>query len=279
MFAKIPDRDDALSLVPVTLVSGLLCKALSQENEDAPLRFAGIASDEDMDVEGDVILRKVIDLSYAQQRGYVNWDHSREPIDQLGFLTKAVIISPKEAEELSISLGVPLKKSASVYVEGELYRHNDKAKEVFKLLKSIPDGAIGLGLSLDGAVARDKLSKSIVKAYVRGVAITAIPAHANTLIKLRKSLQAYNELEAEGQLTPNLAQEIAMHVVDLMNNAKADQTMGTRSLDPGPREDPLLKALDLDQATLFILKHRPHWTYDLASKVVRYTIEHREQGA
>jgi len=45
--------------------------------------FSGVASDEGEDEDGDAILRKQLDISYAQQRGYVNWNHSRNPADHL----------------------------------------------------------------------------------------------------------------------------------------------------------------------------------------------------
>jgi hypothetical protein len=39
-----------------------------------------------------------------------------------------------------------------------------------------------------------------------------------------------------------------------------------------PQAEPA-KRMDEDQAVLWLLRQRPNWTYDLARKVVRYTIQ------
>lgn len=151
-------------------------------------KFGGIASSEAIDAEGDVILRKVLDVSYLAKRGYVNWDHSRAPADQLGFTTRAEIIEPNDVGRYEEILDVPLEKTVSVYVEGALYQSVKKAQEVYEILKSIPSGVEGaLGLSVEGAMVRNE-DKSIARAVVRGCAMTPVPAHPDTLCRLVKSL-------------------------------------------------------------------------------------------
>lgn len=153
-------------------------------------RVGGIASSESMDEEGDVLLRKVLDLSYVSRRGYINWDHSRAPADQLGFTTVAEVIAPGDVGKYEDMLDTPLSKSSSVYVEGRLYQHVKRAQEVYDILKSIPEKTEGsLGLSVDGSMAR-AANKSVIKAMVRGVAVTPVPAHPETLCRLVKSLRS-----------------------------------------------------------------------------------------
>lgn len=156
----------------------------------AEWRFGGIASAESVDVDGDSLLRKNLDISYLQKRGYVNWDHSRDPLNQLGYCTKAEVVSVDQLPELESLLGIPLEKSASIYVEGVLYKHNPRAKEVFDLLKSIPEGQEGsLGLSVEGGMIRAE-DGGVKRAMVRGIAITPAPTHPDTLCRLMKALSS-----------------------------------------------------------------------------------------
>lgn len=245
------------------LVEGILLKATPKsDNPNDSWKFAGIASDENPDVDGDEILKKSLDLTYAQKRGYVNWDHSRAPKDQLGFLTKALLLSGKEAMQLAeTEMKVPIPDTASIYVEGELYPYVEQSQEVQKILKSTPEGrAFGLGLSLDGVMARDKATDDIVRAFVRGVAITPVPAQVKTLCKLKKSLRDYSTRE-NGSTIEELRQQISKEPAEqILQLAKAAGEQGL---------------MNFDSATLWILKQRPSWTYDLASKLVRFTISQK----
>jgi len=226
--------------------AAILQKSIT-EDANGDWNFAGIASDESMDAEGDTILRKHIDLTYAQERGYANWEHSREPADQIGYLTKAQVIGPNAIEELRKSFP-EVGETASVYVEGKLYKHVPKAADVLNLLKS-STGTVGIGLSLDGAVARNKETKDVLKAYVRGVAFTAMPAHTKTLVQLRKSL-------VDGIEELDLATEVANKVIEALKKNTAEPVY-----------------LEHDQAVFRVLQLRPKWTYELAKKVVQYTLE------
>lgn len=240
------------------LCVGRLLKS-SKKGKGDDWSFRGIASDEKVDEEGDQLLKKSLDLSYAQQRGYVNWDHSREPKDQLGFLTKAAVIDGDLRKSLEDELGEDLSSTASVYMEGVLYPYMEKAQHAKDLMKSSKEvGGPGLGMSLDGAVARDKDSGGIVRAFVRGVALTTAPVNTRTLCQLRKSLASYSS----GQ--ENSGPEIA--TADEVREAAQEMA-----------SDRLHKAIEgsgmsFDEATLFLLKKRPHWTYDLATRVVKYTL-------
>lgn len=251
--------DEVLEGPATPLFGATLFKAIPPESEDAPWRFAGIASDEDEDVEGDRILKKSIDLTYAKQRGYVNWDHSRSPGDQLGYLTKAEVISKDKLPDLKKAFP-DLGDQASVYVEGELYKHVPKAAEVYNIMKSVPNGGTGsLGLSLDGSIARDVRNGGIIKAFVRGVALTAQPVQPKTLVRLRKSLAAYNELSGTDGMPSDLPAAIAGQVVEQLQLLQKSATLSP--------------ALDHDKAVLYVLKQRPRWSYELASKIVTYTME------
>lgn len=260
MNPNIPDLEDAIRREPSPLVSMTLFKSVS-DNPDDSWTFEGIASDETVDVEGDTILRKALDVSYAAHRGYVNWDHGRGPEDQIGILRTCEVLTKSRIAELRKSLP-DISDSATVYVKGELYKHVARAVDTYQLLKSAPEGHPGPGLSLDGAVARDTKSGGVIKAFVRGVAITPTPAHTATIARLKKSLEAYGTLADNGNLNPDLPEQIAAMVIQgLAKSAEGN------------------KDLSHDEAVLWVLRKKPHWTYDLANQFVRYSFQNIGRGA
>jgi len=254
-----PDRHAGLLGEPQSLVDGLVVLRKSSSEEEN-WEFTGVASDTSVDVEGDEILRKALDLTYAAQRGYVNWDHFRQPEDQIGFLRSATLIPEDGVEELQAETGLKLSKSSSVLVRGELYKFVPKAGQVQRILKSTPQGQIGLGLSLDGVMARDVEDGGIIKAFVRGVAVTPVPAHPKTLLQLSKSLLSFSDMppSSQSQLDTQIEQ-IASKVVEMLKSAGVIET---------PAE---VVRMTPEDATMWLLKKRPTWSYELASQVVRYT--------
>jgi hypothetical protein len=219
-----------------------------------PWKIAGIASDESKDVEGDVILRKALDVSYAAQRGYINWDHRRAPEDQIGYLSRCEIIDADKTVELKEKLGIDVPATATVYIEGELYKSVPRAIEVARILESTPVSSPGLGLSLDGVMQRDVATRSVLKAVVRGVAITPYPAHPLTTARLAKALGAMRTLIDDPA-------EFAF--------AEAGQLESLRKFQGDERTSD--QGLTTDEAILTVLKHRPTWTLRMAAAVVHHT--------
>lgn len=164
-----------------------LKKSASSEKES--WNIYGIASSENIDEEGDRILRSALDISYLQKKGYINWNHSAQPSDQLGYTTRSEIIEPKQIPEYQKMLGIDISPHSSLYIEGALYRESRKADEVRNILKSVPkDASIdnSLGLSIEGAILRHESKKP--KVLIRGLAITPHPVHTDTVCRLVKSL-------------------------------------------------------------------------------------------
>lgn len=243
----VPDKTEVMARETESLFEGVFLAKSVEESSNESWKFKGIASDETPDVTGDEILRKSLDLSYAKQRGYVNWDHSRAPEDQLGFLSHVEIISGERLAGLQKSMGLPVADTATVYLEGELYRYVKRAQSVHDLLKSAlaSGNTKGLGLSLDGVMARDKDSGNVVRAFMRGVALCSVPAHPKTMCMLMKSLQSYLGVDLGG------AQEIVTTAQELQKSASG---------------------MSVDEAILWVLKQRPRWTYEFATQVVSYTV-------
>ena len=182
----------------------------------------------------------------------------------MGFLTKAELIDPKQLSKYEKALGVELSKTATVFVEGELYKYVDKAEAVANLLKSAPAGK-GLGLSLQGAIARDPENDDVLKAFVRGVAITAIPAHPRTLAQLAKSLGKVEKPEGTESLCDSLDPSVK-HYVD-------EQIQELRCSIQGP-ETPLFKR---EQALMWILRRYPQITLPTAEQIFEYALKKKEQ--
>lgn len=202
--------------------------------------FGGIASSETPDEEGDVILRKMLNVKYISRRGYVNWDHSRQPDDQLGFITTAKVVSAGDVPRYEDLLGTPLSKTSSLYVEGSLYKHVPKAIRVIEMLKSIPRGSQGgLGLSVDGSQLRSP--SGIVQAIVQGVAITPAPAHTETLCRLLKSLGSLG--------------------------------LGLSSSVDGTSANIIPDGLTEAQAVIRVMELRPTFTLELAKRLVRFFLQ------
>lgn len=220
-----------------------LLKSVSPDKEDELPRFGGIASSEDTDVEGDVILRKMLDISYISKRGYVNWNHSPDPENQLGYTTRAEVIKAGDVPRYEDLLQVTLNKSASLYVEGVFYKESEKAMHVHRLLKSIPPGQDGaIGLSVEGGVLRT--SEGVSRAIIRGVAITPSPAQPDTLCRLMKSL-----------------------------------SLGVSSPVDGVMVEAIInKGLTESEAIVKVLELRPHFTLDLAKLMVRHLFDKVQLG-
>lgn len=241
-----------------------LGKALPEGGPDAaddaepPWIFEGIASDESQDVDGDEILRRSLDLSYAASRGFVNWDHSPEPEHQIGYLQKAELIQPGRVKAYEDRLGAELSKSASVFVRGELYKYVAKSQAVANMLRSSPAGR-GVGLSLQGALARDAKSGNVLKAFVRGVAITPVPAHPNTMALLVKSLCGAASgagLSAEGAVPGPIRQYIEDRLVEFAKAAHEAQP----------------SKLTRDEAIRYVARHWPDLPYRAVEAVVDHAI-------
>lgn len=167
-----------------------LLKGLEDTTLEFPA-FAGVASSELEDEEGDKILKSILDISYLQDRGYVNWNHSSAAEDQVGFVRKADIIEVDKVPYYENLLGTTLNPSASIYVEAEVYKETEIGKRVMDILRSIPRGRkSSMGISVEGALQRR--DGVLVKAKVRGIALTPSPVQKDTLCTLLKSLPCFS---------------------------------------------------------------------------------------
>lgn len=166
--------------IPVELV-----KSDDDENE---WKVAGIASTEDQDLQGESVIQDGIDISLLKAgRGLFNFDHQKGPENVLGQIEDAEFVTHEGRKAL--------------LVKGYLFKHQDRAKAFYNILKSLKKGTgPRVHMSIEGKILeRDfRNPKAIKKARVEKVALTLDPVNPYTYAELVKSLNAEdNSQESE----------------------------------------------------------------------------------
>lgn len=158
--------------IPVELV-----KSDDDENE---WKVAGIASTEDQDLQGESVIQDGIDISLLKAgRGLFNFDHQKGPENVLGQIEDAEFVTHEGRKAL--------------LVKGYLFKHQDRAKAFYNILKSLKKGTgPRVHMSIEGKILeRDfRNPKAIKKARVEKVALTLDPVNPYTYAELVKSLNA-----------------------------------------------------------------------------------------
>lgn len=145
-------------------------------------RIRGVASTEDLDLQGEIIKQNGLDISPLKDgKGLFNWDHEKGPENILGVIDVADM------------------KPEGLYVEGYLLKNSQKAKAVYNILESFkPTEKKRLGFSVEGKVLRRSGAdgKVIQAAKIDKVALTLDPVNPYTYSELVKSLtNDYERLE------------------------------------------------------------------------------------
>jgi hypothetical protein len=158
---------------------------LIKSEDESVWRIKGIASTEDADLQGESVSQEGLDISALKAgRGLWNWDHAKGPENILGQIEDANFIKQDGKTALE--------------VEGYLFQHQDKAKAVHNILKSIKKGnGPRVHMSIEGKILERDFQdpKRIKKARIDKVALTLDPVNPYTFTQLCKSL---NSTEAEG---------------------------------------------------------------------------------
>lgn len=138
-------------------------------------RIGGIVSTQALDQQGDRLVQKGIDWSYALDKGWFNYEHQSGPENVLGH-PEAVYDALHKGE-------------SATRIEGVLYLHKPKAREIYETAVAMAKSNTNrrLGFSVEGKVeARD--GDRIVKSKVLNIAITAHPVCADARLDVLKSL-------------------------------------------------------------------------------------------
>jgi hypothetical protein len=146
----------------------------------------GLASIDIRDEQDEIVHPDKLDFSYLTKKGKLNYDHGRDPADQLG-----TILDYKVGRVRDI---VPAKyhnrvrkflDNCGLWVKARLKRGLKKAEDVWTDLSSNPDEH-GYGFSVQGRAQRS--GQHVVAGTVTAVALTPSPVLAETFAVLAKAL-------------------------------------------------------------------------------------------
>ena len=156
--------------VPVEIVKGR-----AKDGKDA-MRISGVASTQDEDRDGEVMIPEGFDYTYLKDHGFINYHHRKEPQFLIG--------EPTVVEN----------KANGLNIEGELYPDNEIAKETYKAIQRLGKYSKSrrFGWSIEGKVIeRDPLNaKRVTKAKITGVALTPMPVNPATFVNIIKAMEA-----------------------------------------------------------------------------------------
>lgn len=147
-----------------------------EKSEDGDWKVRGLASTEDTDRQGEIIMQKGIDLTPVKQgRGYFNYDHLPGPENLVGTIDNYQ------------------HTPQGLFVEGKLFKNHSRAKAIYEVMSSLGKSDRGrVGLSVEGRILeRDPKNPRVIrKCEISKVAITLNPVNANTYADIMKSMDA-----------------------------------------------------------------------------------------
>ena len=173
--------------------------AENSESEKLTARIGGIISTESRDQQGEVIDQTGVNWDYFLKHGWFNYEHKQGPENILGH--------PELVYETRAN-GKPATR-----VEGVLYLHKAKAKEVWETAMAMKKAGVKrqLGFSVEGQVL-ERNQKQIRRARVLNVAITAHPVNPDARLEvLARSLTGYQtpaQPDPDASLSPLVPQSM-----------------------------------------------------------------------
>ena len=157
-----------------------ICKAHTDSNGDWIVE--GVASNRHKDHEGDTILPEGLDYSYFLNKGFIKWEHGKNPDNFIG--------EPLEAKVVN----------GQFHIKGRLYPHAPNAKKAVEAMEALEksNAKRKIGFSIEGSVMeRCKQTGRILKSIIRNVSMTFNPVNDTTWAQLVKSLDKPEALEIE----------------------------------------------------------------------------------
>lgn len=179
--------------IPATFEKG-------SNGDDTVMRIKGIASSETEDSDGETLLPSGFDLTPLLSKGFLNYNHQsqKDPSAIIGEPTRAEIIN----------------NGKDLYIEGFLYPDSDEARKTFKLAQVLEKNSPNrrMGFSIEGkALEKDPFNPlRITKARITGIALTACPKNANTLLSIMKGEYSEPFIEVETVTIDNLDPSILL---------------------------------------------------------------------
>ena len=142
-----------------------------KKGKDGKRWIQGIASTDDVDLQGEKVVQSGIDLTYFLEHGYINDDHKSGPEHKVGEPTEARVTE------------------AGLWIKGFLFKGHERADHWWEFLNALEqsDANRKVGFSIQGKVVRRR-GKSIMKCWLQDVAITANPVNTSTWTEIVKAL-------------------------------------------------------------------------------------------
>lgn len=145
---------------------------------DEEWSIKGIASTPDADLQGEVVDQNGLDISLLKAgRGLFNVDHQKGPENVIGQIEDADFVTHEGKKAL--------------LVKGYLFKHQDRAKAFYNILKSLKKSTgPRVHMSIEGKILqRDPINREVIrKARIDKVALTLDPVNPYTYVDLAKSL-------------------------------------------------------------------------------------------
>lgn len=169
--------------IPIDLVKG---------NDEDSWQIEGIASTPDEDLQGETVDQDGLDISLLKAgRGLFNEDHQKGSPFVLGQVEDAEFVERNGKKCLM--------------VKGYLFKHQERAKAFYNIMKSLKKGASHrVQMSIEGKILqRDFVNnKAIKKARIDKVALTLDPVNPYTYADLCKSLASPEAVVSAEQPAP-----------------------------------------------------------------------------
>jgi hypothetical protein len=158
-------------------------------------RIGGIISTDSIDQQNESILQNGLDFGHFLKNGWYNDNHSAKTCDILGY--------PESVTQFGKGDTLPDGSQAAAaltWAEGYLLG-TPKADEIWQLGQALQDTGRHLGFSVEGdIVKRQADGRTIAKAKIRNVAITAVPVNMDCRLEvLARSLSAIEAQAAESE--------------------------------------------------------------------------------
>lgn len=203
--------------------------------------FWGLASDNSIDAEGEILEPSGFDIQLFLERGLLNLEHFT-----------------KRKGSSKYYIGEPLDAKIDgdkFYVKGKLWKDSQIAREFWDTVKTmVASGSTRRpGMSIEGnALERDPMNpKRITKARINHVALTLMPVNGNSWLDIVKGMQKddYIEPEDPNAIESGVLKEISLgnKVVLLMKDLSiVEKTMDTASMAPLIPESVSKKVFNLE---------------------------------
>lgn len=157
------------------------------EDPEGKRWIQGIASTDNLDLQGEIVDQDGIDFSYFLKYGYFNNDHKP------GFENK--VGQPTECKVTQKGL----------WVKGFLLKKHQVADSIWELLTSLKESNSSrkVGFSIQGKVLRRNGNK-IAKCWIQDIAITPSPVNPTTWAEVAKSLAAQDWTREDRAVVSNI---------------------------------------------------------------------------